>query len=114
MGVESCGVNNQGLFRWLQEPPESSGLVYAEGFQVGKVGCAGFAHCVAILTTGCDSLLGSHTMQSARAVKVLQSLVAGTVVPGTHDFVETVGVDRVDRGTAMGLQARALQGEAQG
>ena len=57
-------------------------------------------------------MLGSHTMQSARAVKVLQSLVAGTVVPGTHDFVKTVGVDRVDRGMAMELQARALQGKA--
>ena len=114
MGIKGGGIKDQGLLRRLKEMPEGSGLVYAEGFQVGKVGCAGFAHCVAILTTGCDSLLGSHTMQSARAVKVLQSLVAGTVVPGTHDFVKTVGVDRVDRGTAMELQARALQGEAQG
>ena len=112
--MKSGRIDGQGLLRRLQKVPESSGLVNAEGFQVGKVGCTGFTHGVSVISACCDSWLGTCTILSAGGVKVVQGGMAIAIVPRAHGLVLTIGVDRSSRGVMVEVQPGTLQGNTQG
>ena len=76
MGMKGGGIKDQGLLWRLQETPEGSGLVYAEGFQIRKVGCARFAHGGTVLASCGGGLLGPHTIHSTGRMKVFEGLMA--------------------------------------
>ena len=114
MGVESSGVNSERLLGGFEQAPKGSGLVNAEGFQVSKVGCASFAHGVAILSSGSNCLLSLGTMCSTSDVQVVQGLVAAAVIPWSHGFVGFIRVGRATGRLPVDIKGRTLEGSAQG